>query len=152
MFVTLGFLSVAALSGPGAVAQSNDSDTVSTGYQIDCLAQNGVVSSPCRVDLATYIGWRVFHSNCASCHASDALGSSFAPALAERIQRMNFRDFAAAMDNGYAGLEGITMPVWGENPDVARYYRELWAYLSARSTGDLPPGPVERLRGTRAGD
>src|SRR5690606_8325725 len=42
----------------------------------------------CRVDLATYIGWRVFQAQCATCHAADALGSSFAPDLVARVQGM----------------------------------------------------------------
>lgn len=98
----------------------------------------------CRTDLATYIGWRVFHAQCATCHARDALGSSFAPNLVERIRGMDQRAFVRVLDEGYMGPDDPAPPR-GANPDVARYYAELWSYLSARASGELPPGPVERL-------
>jgi hypothetical protein len=98
----------------------------------------------CRADLATYVGWRVFHVQCATCHARDALGSSFAPNLLERIRGMDQRAFFRALDDGYMGPDDPAPPR-GANPDVARYYAELWSYLSARARDELPPGPVERL-------
>ena len=94
----------------------------------------------CRVDLSTYLGWRVFNAHCASCHAADALGSRFAPDLTLRMQAMTARQFFAALDNGYLGR--TDMPPRGRDPDVARYYDELWTYLRARVTGELPPGPL----------
>lgn len=51
---------------------------------------------------------------------------------------MNGRTFLSAMETGYAG--DAAMPPWGQNPYVRPYYVELWAYLSARASGDLPPG------------
>lgn len=107
-------------------------------YRIECAP------AACRADLATYIGWRVFQAQCATCHAADARGSSFAPDLTERMRRMGQRDFVAALDRGYLG-ENSSMPPRGRDPNVAPYYDELWAYLAARRNGDLPAGPVERL-------
>lgn len=98
----------------------------------------------CRADLATYIGWRVFQAHCATCHAADARGSSFAPDLLERTQGMQQRAFFAALDQGYFGPRS-TMAPRGRDPNVAPYYEELWSYLSARRSGALPPGPVEPL-------
>jgi hypothetical protein len=57
---------------------------------------------------------------------------------------MTQRQFFAALDQGYFGSQS-TMPPRGRDPNVAPYYDELWSYLSARVTGALPPGPVERL-------
>ena len=100
--------------------------------------QDTVAADACTVDRRTYVGWQVFHRTCAVCHAADAVGSSFAPNLLPRIRRMNGREFAAAMDEGYAGE--AEMAPWGRNPEVRPYYLELWAYLSARAAGDLPQG------------
>jgi mono/diheme cytochrome c family protein len=94
------------------------------------------------VDLATYVGWRVFQAQCATCHAADAGGSSFAPNLTQRMRGMTARDFFAALDNGYLGPNSRMRPR-GRDPAVAPYYEELWAYLAARRSGDLPAGPVE---------
>jgi mono/diheme cytochrome c family protein len=104
----------------------------------------------CRVDTATYVGWRVFNAQCASCHAQDALGSSFAPDLTFRMRGMDARAFIAALDKGYLGPDDPSPPR-GAMPDVARYYNELWSYLSARASGALPPGALERLSNDDAG-
>jgi cytochrome c len=98
------------------------------------------------VDLPVYIGWQVFHAQCAACHAADARGSSFAPDLTLRMSRMTARDFFAALDQGYLGPGDPSEPR-GRDPEIARYYNELWAYLSARASGELPPGSLERLPG-----
>jgi cytochrome c5 len=98
----------------------------------------------CGADLATYIGWRVFQAQCATCHAADALGSSFAPDLLERTRRMERREFFTVLDRGYFGPDS-TMPPRGRDPNVAPYYEELWSYLVARRTGVLPPVTVEPL-------
>jgi mono/diheme cytochrome c family protein len=108
-------------------------------YRVDCVA-----GQPCRADLATYVGWRVFQAQCATCHAADARGSSFAPDLMLRMGSMTRRDFFAALDNGYFGPRS-TMPPRGRDPNVAPYYDELWSFLRARVTGDLPAGSVTRL-------
>ena len=108
-------------------------------YRVEC--EPGEL---CRVDLATYIGWRVFQAQCATCHAADARGSGFAPDLALRMSGMAQRDFFEVLDRGYFGPQS-TMPPRGRDPNVAPYYDELWSYLRARITGDLPAGPVTML-------
>jgi mono/diheme cytochrome c family protein len=114
-------------------------------YRVECAA-----GAACQADLATYIGWRVFQAQCATCHAADAHGSSFAPDLTLRMSEMSQREFFAALDNGYFGPQS-TMPPRGRDPNVAPYYDELWSYLSARVAGHLPPGPVSRLPEDGAG-
>lgn len=106
-------------------------------FAVTC-PQDAARADACIVDRRTYVGWQVFHRTCAVCHAADAVGSSFAPNLLPRIRRMDSREFAAAMDTGYAG-EAELAP-WGRNPEVRPYYLELWAYLSARAAGELPRG------------
>ena len=106
-------------------------------FAVTC-AQGAEPADACTVDRRTYVGWQVFHRTCAVCHAADAVGSNFAPNLLPRIRRMNGREFAAAMDEGYAGE--AEMAPWGRNPEVRPFYLELWAYLSARAAGELPRG------------
>ena len=99
---------------------------------------------PCRTDLATFIGRRVFDQYCASCHASDALGSNFAPPLGDRVRRLTFAAFRNVLESGYRGDAGA-LPRWADIPDVQRYAEPLWIYLLARGNGDLPPGPIGLL-------
>ncbi len=117
---------------------------VAAPYRIACGA-----APPCRVDLATYVGYRVFVAECATCHAADTRGSSFAPDLTERLRGKTSRDFFAALDHGYLGSRS-TMPPRGRDPNVAPYYDELWAFLSARRDGALPAGPVDLLESSPA--
>jgi mono/diheme cytochrome c family protein len=133
-------LSVCAVLGCHAGA-AQVSSTEAVPYRVECSAEP---AAGCRADLATYVGWRVFQAQCATCHAADALGSSFAPDLTERMRGMEQREFFAALDKGYLGSRS-TMPPRGRDPNVAPYYDELWAYLLARRDGALPGGRVERL-------
>jgi mono/diheme cytochrome c family protein len=132
-------IAICAALGLGAgAAQSSPGPQPS--YRIECEPDAGV----CRVDIATYIGWRVFQAQCASCHAADARGSSYAPDLTDRLRSMEQREFFAALDRGYLGVRS-TMPPRGRDPNVAPYYEELWAFLAARRDGQLPAGRVEPL-------
>ena len=120
----------------GAAQSSPDEERP---YRVDCAPDE-----PCRADLATYVGWRVFQAQCATCHATDARGSSFAPDLTLRMGRMTRRDFFQVLDRGYLGSQSA-MPPRGRDPNVAPYYDELWSFLRARITGALPAGSVTRL-------
>jgi mono/diheme cytochrome c family protein len=131
----------AALGLNAVAAQPVAGEARVSPTRVECDA---APAATCRVDLATYIGWRVFQAQCATCHAADARGSSFAPDLALRMSTMNERQFFAALDQGYFGSQSA-MPPRGRDPNVAPYYGELWSYLRARVTGALPPGAVERL-------
>ncbi|HEY3516310.1 MAG TPA: cytochrome c [Gammaproteobacteria bacterium] len=130
----------AALDLTVGVAQPSADDASARPYRVVCATPD----QACRVDLATYIGWRVFQAQCATCHAADVRGSRYAPDLTLRMSGMAQRDFFAALDRGYFG-SASTMPPRGRDPNVAPYYDELWSFLRARVTGDLPAGPVARL-------
>jgi hypothetical protein len=127
----------AALGPLAGAAQLRGADA--PPYRVECSS-----GGECRADLATYIGWRVFQAQCATCHAADARGSSFAPDLTLRLADMTQREFFAALDDGYFGPRS-NMPPRGRDPDVAPYYDELWSYLKARIAGELGAGPVTRL-------
>jgi hypothetical protein len=111
----------AALGSTTGAAQSVSGAATDAPYRVECAP-----GGPCRAD------------------AADARGSSFAPDLTQRMRAMAERDFVAALDKGYFGPQS-SMPPRGRDPNVAPYYDELWQFLRARVTGDLPAGPVERL-------
>ncbi len=126
------------------VAQAGDEHKESTPstsalYSVECGQVNDAGEAFCHVDRGTYIGWRTFHGFCHRCHAQDALGSTFAPSLVDRMQKLDFDIFLDRMANGYTGPVGV-MPPWKDNPNVSKRYKELFAYLKARSDGALPPG------------
>lgn len=136
----------AALAAAGLVnaQERTDDRSPALAYTIEC-PEDSPTEDGCAADLATYIGWRVFGRYCAGCHGDDAEGSTFAPSLVHRLQRFDRRAFERALDEGYAGPDSSMKP-WGEHPQVARYYAELWAYLSARRDGGVPPVPLRPLR------
>lgn len=146
-FLTRGVLTFGLLVGSGSVCAQIVTGPVGQDgfplYAVDCsMDPEDTDGAPCVVDRYTYVGWRVFHRTCNACHAQDAVGSSFAPNLVNRVRQMDRDAFLAAMENGYSGDAG--MRPWGRDPDVRPYYLELWAYLSARANGDLPPGALRR--------
>ncbi len=108
-------------------------------YSVECGQVNDAGEPFCYVDRDTYIGWRTFHGNCHVCHAQDAVGSTFAPNLLNRMQDFDFDMFVERTANGFTGQVGV-MPPWKDNPNVSKRYKELFAYLKARSDGALPPG------------
>jgi cytochrome c5 len=119
-------------------------------YRVECAVApaapepESATTPVCRTDLATFLGKRTFDEYCASCHARDALGSTFAPSLAERVRRLDRAQFMGLLERGYGG-EAAAMTRWADVPAVRSYADALWAYLSARAAGDLPPGPIELL-------
>jgi len=126
------------------VAQAGDQSKESTPstsapYSVECGQVNDAGERFCYVDRDTYIGWRTFHGFCHRCHAQDALGSTFAPNLLDLMQTFDFAMFVERTANGFTGQVGV-MPPWKDNPNVSKRYKELFAYLKARSDGALPPG------------
>ena len=123
-----------------AGGQSKESTpSTSAPYSVECGQVNDAGERFCYVDRDTYIGWRTFHGFCHRCHAQDALGSTFAPNLLDSMQTFDFAMFVERTANGFTGQVGV-MPPWKDNPNVSKRYKELFAYLKARSDGALPPG------------
>jgi hypothetical protein len=112
-------------------------------HRVEC-ATDAAGFTTCSADLTIFLGKRTFDEYCASCHARDALGSAFAPSLVERVRRLERAQFMELLERGYGG-EAAAMTRWAEIPAVRSYADALWAYLAARATGDLPPGPIELL-------
>jgi cytochrome c5 len=133
----------AALGSQAGVAQPSERQTAE--YRVECVA-----GAACRADLATYIGWRVFQAQCATCHAADIRGSSFAPDLALRMSGMTQRQFFAALDHGYFGPES-SMPSSGRS--CARASRGTCRRDRSRdcpTTTALRPTELRRGRAPRA--
>ena len=108
-------------------------------YTVQC---NG---DKCKVDKKTYIGWRQFHATCHVCHGQDAVGTTIAPNLVEKLKQIDKERFMDVVHNGYKGQIGV-MPAWKDDPNVNKYFEEFYAYLKARSDGVLGPGRPERIK------
>src|SRR6185503_20381522 len=137
------FVAAAALvvAHPGGAQDAADAKP----YTVECApdADEGG-ATVCRVDRNTYVGWRTFHGICHTCHAQDAVGSSFAPDLLVRMRQIDKAEFMKALKEGFQGQVGV-MPPWSQDPNVSKYFEELWSYLKARSDGVLLPGRPKRL-------
>ena len=108
------------------------------------MRRDRTAKRPARWTRETYIGWRTFNAFCSQCHAQDAVGSTFAPSLVERLKTVDHERFVHSVTNGYKGQIGV-MPAWKSNPNVMPKLPDLWAYLKARSDGVLPTGRPERF-------
>lgn len=102
-----------------------------------------------KVDKVTYNGYRRFHGTCHVCHGQDAMGSSFAPALTERLKDLTYAEFKETVANGRTveNASGGTnvMPPFAENPDIMKYLDDIYMFLKARSDGVLGPGRPEKI-------
>jgi hypothetical protein len=128
-----------------------------------------------KVDRGTYLGWKVFHSNCYGCHGADAIGTDVAPSLVERVKLLTPREFALKVLTRYRivvpsseagddqtavreaiieevikqerGKKGeILMPAWETKAAVKPHILDLYAYLSARADGALGPGQPKLMK------
>lgn len=125
-----------------------------------------------KVDESTFLGWRVYHSTCHSCHGVDATGTDIAPNLVSAVKSMTSREFSTKVLTRYRlvfGSDEITgddqtalraafmeqvmrresgeliMPAWGDNPNIQPHVLDLYAYLKARADGALGPGRPEKI-------
>ena len=112
-------------------------------YSVECASDAEFGGETCLVDKATYVGWRTFNSTCYVCHGQDAVGTTFAPSLVERLQVIDKARFMDVVHNGFQGQIGV-MPAWKDNPNVNKHFEELYSYIKARSDGVLPAGRPEK--------
>jgi methanol metabolism-related c-type cytochrome len=108
-----------------------------------------VVTKDYMVDWGTWNGFRRYHDACHVCHGPNALGSSFAPALAESLKTMDYSTFLATVSGGKKENKGGTdfvMPSFGEDKNIMCYIDDIYTYIKARSlnatdsTTGMPPG------------
>jgi len=97
-----------------------------------------------KVDARTYNGFRRYHAGCNHCHGQDGVGSTFAPSLVERLPGVDaFRRVVRdGRTNGTSVMKGFA-----DDPNIAPYVDDIYAYLQARADGVLGRGRPSRLEG-----
>lgn len=96
------------------------------------------------VDFATFNGFRRYHAECHVCHGPDGEGSTYAPALKNSVLRMDYYEFQEVVASGKQGTNSV-MPAFGTNKNVWCYIDDIYVYLLAHGTGEIPRGrPAER--------
>ena len=60
------------------------------------------------------------------------------------MREIDKTEFMKAMTEGFTGQMGV-MPPWNQDPNVSKYFEELWSYVQARGDGVLLPGRPKRL-------
>lgn len=101
------------------------------------------VTNDYKVDWATWEGFRRYHDACHVCHGPNALGSTFAPSLAESLKTMDYETFYGTVVGGRerdAGGTKYVMPAFGTDKNIMCYLDDIYSYVKARSTGAMPPG------------
>ena len=125
-----------------------------------------------RVDKNTYVGWRVFHTMCVTCHGTGATGTPLGPNLLPPVKQMDLgqfsntvlRRYAATLASGEAARDAaarealgeaiasgktrgeIPMPVWEDDREVKPTIADLYAYLRARADGAIGPKVPELIK------
>ncbi|MBS1136854.1 MAG: quinodehydrogenase-associated putative transporter substrate-binding family protein [Proteobacteria bacterium] len=124
-----------------------------------------------KVDQSTYVGWRLFQTNCAQCHGSSAAGTDRAPDLLPRVKEMSQARFVGTVLQRYKELTpageafaesgsrealmaeilqrktgGIPMPAWDGDPNVKPHILDLYSYLRARADGALDERRPEPMK------
>ena len=102
-----------------------------------------------KVDKGTYNGYRRFHGTCHACHGQDAMGGSFAPALAESLKALDYETFKKTVLEGRQSTTSSgavnAMPAFAADPNVSKHLDDIYRYLTARADGVLPPGRPKKL-------
>ncbi len=96
-----------------------------------------------KIDYATFSGYRRYSAECHVCHGPDGEGSTYAPALKTSVLTLDYYDFLEIAASGKQEVNkaaNLVMPAFGTNKNVWCYIDDIYAYLLARGTGDLPRG------------
>jgi mono/diheme cytochrome c family protein len=133
-------------SGKPADSKQAAANTSTDGkpYKVECA------DGKCEVSEDVMVGYEKFGSHCSQCHAQNAEGSTFAPSLVQRLKGMDQGRFTAAVAGGVTRLDSTTgqysvMPAWANNEDVMNHVQQIWAFLKARSDGELPAGRPQQM-------
>jgi mono/diheme cytochrome c family protein len=89
-------------------------------------------------------GFRRYHAGCNHCHGPDGTGSAVAPSLVDRLP--DIEAFQRIVREGVS-KEKAVMKGFADDPNVAPYIGDIYAYLRARAGGSLGRGrPVGAKR------
>lgn len=144
----LAGLAVAALStgvamaqdkpGPADAVTEQDGKWFAEDETPTFKVENGVV------DWYTFSGYRRYHSECHVCHGPDGQGSSYAPALANSVMNIDYYTFYEVVASGRQATNSV-MPAFGTNMNVMCYLDDIYIYLRAVGSGEIPRGrPADR--------
>ncbi len=131
------------------IAKTMDGVTFKDGrYRTKEGQPTPVVTKDYKVDWATWQGFRRYHDACHVCHGPNALGSSFAPGLADSLKTMDYETFYGTVVGGKireAGGTTYVMPAFGEDKNIMCYLDDIYTYVKARSLnadgkGGMPAG------------
>lgn len=89
------------------------------------------------VDARAVSGYRRYNAGCNHCHGPDGVGSAFAPPLIEKLVDADaFRRVVL-----YGKASGVSvMKGFADDPNVAPYIDDIYAYLKARADGAIGRG------------
>ena len=88
---------------------------------------------------AAYQGWKTFHVYCYRCHGTDAMGSDLAPNLRHSVGPEGSVTHEVFVTTVKEGRLPKGMPSWKALLSDEQI-ENVWAYLKARSSGQLAPG------------
>jgi mono/diheme cytochrome c family protein len=116
--------------------------SVGAAAQDDALAGKFYRMVDGKVDARTYNGFRRYHASCNHCHGPDGMGSTFGPSLVNGLTdiaafRRIVRD---GQSNGTSVMKGFA-----DDPNIAPYLDDIYAYLQARADGALGRGRPMKL-------
>jgi mono/diheme cytochrome c family protein len=95
-----------------------------------------------KADARTTNGYRRYHASCNHCHGPDGLGSTFGPELVENLPDVGA--FRRAVRDGQSTGNSV-MKGFADDPNIAPYVDDIYAYLQARGDGALGRGRPVRL-------
>jgi mono/diheme cytochrome c family protein len=124
------------------VAASGIAFSVAAASQHDAPAEKFYQVVDGKVDPRTYNGFRRYHAGCNHCHGPDGLGSTFGPSLVDRS--FDIQVFRSIVWDGRSTGTSI-MKGFADDPNVAPYVDDIYAYLRARADGVLGRGRPNRL-------
>jgi mono/diheme cytochrome c family protein len=82
-------------------------------------------------------GYRRYNAGCNHCHGPDGVGSTFAPSLV--VGPIDAAVFRQTVRNGKSSGAKV-MKGFADDPNVAPYLEDIYAYLKARADGTLGRG------------
>jgi mono/diheme cytochrome c family protein len=95
------------------------------------------------VDQRTYNGFRRYHGGCNHCHGPDGMGSTIGPALVAGLG--DIAAFRRIVRDGQSTGTSV-MKGFADDPNIAPYIDDIYAYLQARNDGVLGRGRPIKLR------